>query len=40
LLSSSAAYATGSALVALEQAAGLAVGDPVYQRGVRHLLAT
>jgi squalene cyclase len=40
LLSSSAAYATGSALVALEQAAGLGVGDPVYQRGVRHLLAT
>jgi hypothetical protein len=34
------AYATGSALVALEQAAGLAVGDPVYRRGVRHLLAT
>ncbi len=34
------AYATGTALVALEQAAGLAVADPVYQRGLRHLLAT
>jgi hypothetical protein len=34
------AYATGTALVALEQAAGLAPADPIYQRGVRHLLAT
>ncbi len=33
------AYATGTALVALEQAAGLAPADPVYQRGVRFLLA-
>jgi hypothetical protein len=34
------AYATGTALVALEQAAGLAPADPVFQRGVRYLLAT
>jgi hypothetical protein len=34
------AYATGTALVALEQAAGLAPADPVYQRGVRYLLGT
>ncbi|MEX0702433.1 MAG: prenyltransferase/squalene oxidase repeat-containing protein [Planctomycetales bacterium] len=33
------AYATGSALVALHQAGGLATGDPAYQRGVRFLLA-
>ena len=32
------AYATGSALVALHQAGGLAVGDPVYRRGVALLL--
>jgi hypothetical protein len=32
------AYATGSALVALHQAGGLAVGDAVYQRGVAFLL--
>ncbi len=34
------AYATGTALVALHEAAGLATSDPVYQRGVKHLLAT
>jgi hypothetical protein len=34
------AYATGTALVALYQAAGLAPDDPVYQRGVKYLLAT
>jgi hypothetical protein len=34
------AYATGTALVALHQAAGLATDDPVYRRGVKHLLAT
>jgi hypothetical protein len=34
------AYATGTALVALHQAAGLAAGDPVYRRGVKYLLAT
>jgi hypothetical protein len=33
------AYATGTALVALHEAAGLAPGDPVYQRGVAYLLA-
>jgi hypothetical protein len=32
------AYATGSALVALHQAGGLATSDPVYQRGVAFLL--
>jgi hypothetical protein len=32
------AYATGSALVALHQAGGLAVSDPVYQRGIAFLL--
>jgi hypothetical protein len=32
------AYATGTALVALHQAGGLAVGDPVYRRGVAYLL--
>jgi hypothetical protein len=32
------AYATGSALVALHEAASLAPGEPVYQRGVRYLL--
>jgi hypothetical protein len=31
------AYATGSALVALHQAGGLAASDPVYQRGVAFL---
>jgi hypothetical protein len=35
----SGAYATGQALVAL-QAAGLAVSDPAYQRGVQFLLNT
>jgi hypothetical protein len=34
------AYASGSALVALHQAGGLATGDPVYQRGVGFLLKT
>jgi hypothetical protein len=34
------AYATGSALVALHQAAGLATDDPVYRRGVKYLLGT
>ena len=34
------AYATGTALVALHQAAGLATSDPVYQRGLKYLLAT
>ncbi|HEV3260524.1 MAG TPA: prenyltransferase/squalene oxidase repeat-containing protein [Gemmataceae bacterium] len=33
------AYATGTALVALHQAAGLATGDPVYQQGVKYLVA-
>ena len=32
------AYATGSALVALHQAGGLATSDPIYQRGVSLLL--
>lgn len=32
------AYATGSALVALHQAGGLATSDPAYQRGVAFLL--
>jgi Squalene-hopene cyclase C-terminal domain len=34
------AYATGTALVALHQAGGLAISDPVYQRGVAFLLRT
>ena len=34
------AYATGSALVALHQAGGLATSDPVYRRGVTFLLKT
>jgi hypothetical protein len=34
------AYATGSALVALTQAGGLATSDPAYQRGLRYLLQT
>jgi hypothetical protein len=34
------AYATGTALVALHQAAALATEDAVYQRGMRYLLAT
>jgi hypothetical protein len=33
------AYATGTALVALHEAAGLATTDPAYRRGLRHLLA-
>jgi squalene cyclase len=32
------AYATGTALVALYDAGGLATSDPVYQRGVAYLL--
>jgi hypothetical protein len=34
------AYATGSALVALHQAAGMDASDPRYQRGVKFLLET
>lgn len=34
------AYATGSALVALNQAGGLVVENPTYQRGLRYLLKT
>jgi Squalene-hopene cyclase C-terminal domain len=34
------AYATGSALVMLHQAGGLAVNDPVYQRGLGFLVAS
>jgi hypothetical protein len=34
------AYATGTALAALHHAANLATNDPVYQRGVKYLLAT
>jgi hypothetical protein len=34
------AYATGTALVALHEAAGLATSDPLYQRGVKYLLTT
>jgi hypothetical protein len=34
------AYATGTALAVLQQAASLATNDPVYQRGVKYLLAT
>lgn len=34
------AYATGTALAALHHAAKLATNDPVYQRGVKYLLAT
>ena len=34
------AYATGSALVALHQAGGLATDDPAYRRGVAFLLRT
>ena len=34
------AYATGTALVALHQAGGMATSDPVYQRGLRFLLKT
>ncbi len=34
------AYATGSALVALHEAADLAPSDPVYRRGIRFLLKT
>jgi hypothetical protein len=32
------AYATGTALVALHEAAGLGAGEPAYQRGLRYLL--
>jgi len=34
------AYATGQALVALNQAAGVSVSDPVYKRGMEFLLRT
>lgn len=34
------AYATGTALVALHQAGGMASSDPVYQRGLAYLLKT
>jgi ankyrin repeat protein len=34
------AYATGMALVALHQAVGLPVGDPLFKRGVDYLLRT
>jgi len=34
------AYATGSALVALHEAAGLAASEAAYQRGLQHLLKT
>jgi hypothetical protein len=34
------AYATGSALVALQQAGDLCTEDPAYQRGLRYLLKT
>jgi hypothetical protein len=34
------AYATGSALVALHRAGGLATDDPAYQRGLKYLLGT
>jgi hypothetical protein len=34
------AYATGTALVALYDAGGLATSDPAYQRGVAYLLRT
>jgi Prenyltransferase and squalene oxidase repeat len=34
------AYATGSVLVALHDAGGMATSDPVYQRGVKYLLKT
>jgi hypothetical protein len=37
---SSDAYATGQALTALAEASGMAVSDPVYQRGVKYLLST
>lgn len=33
------AYATGTALVALHEAGDLATGDPIYQRGIKYLLA-
>src|SRR5262249_43124628 len=32
------AYATGTALAALHEAAGLATDDPIYQQGVKYLL--
>ncbi|MGH7173481.1 MAG: hypothetical protein ACRELG_24630 [Gemmataceae bacterium] len=34
------AYATGTALAALHHAASLAANDPIYQRGIKYLLAT
>src|SRR5205823_1666596 len=34
------AYATGSALVALHEAGGMPVSDPVYQRGLKFLISS
>lgn len=34
------AYATGTVLAALHQAAGMSPDDPAYQRGIRYLLKT
>jgi hypothetical protein len=34
------AYATGTALVVLHEAAGLGTSDPVYRRGVKYLIST
>ncbi|HTU22748.1 MAG TPA: prenyltransferase/squalene oxidase repeat-containing protein [Gemmataceae bacterium] len=34
------AYATGTALAVLHHAAGLAANDPIYQRGIKYLLAS
>ncbi len=34
------AYSTGQALVALHEAGGLTIDDPIYQKGVHFLLAT
>jgi ankyrin repeat protein len=39
-LPASDAYATGQALMALHQAGGMPVSDPVYRRGVEYLLRT
>ncbi|MCI0360075.1 MAG: hypothetical protein L0211_16480 [Planctomycetaceae bacterium] len=38
IATTSDAYATGTALVALQQAGGLATSDAAYQRGLRYLL--
>src|SRR5207245_3183130 len=34
------AYATGSALVALHEAGGMPVSDPVYRRGLKFLISS